>query len=410
MWRLQGFVILAALLFSTPFRANTLHGIPPGSLSIDFGPGHGATLPLQDFLDHLIVLMTVNGHPGLKFAIDTGSANSMIDRATAVKIGLPLSDRYQPAGGVGSQLLLLPLSQPVDAAMGGITLAGLRFAEMDFSSWDDRLGLHLDGTIGNDVLQDCVVHIDYVRQSLDLMDPATFHPPGRDATVLPLAFLSVPSVDAEIGDGRNASIPVNLMVDTGGVHALSLPYFFLRNHPDLQIAQGGSFTRVDGVGGIIEESIYKLGDLNLGGIVIAHPSAIIPNHIKGSPGVATMGEEILQRFDVTIDIPGRNLYLKPNANYGDPFLYVDSGLDLCATGPGLRTFVVHRVTPDTMSDHAGFKAGDVLMVIDDTSLNGLSMNGVRRLLHALKPYKITVNRGGKLITLDFIRNNGSASK
>jgi hypothetical protein len=50
------------------------------------------------------------------------------------------------------------------------------------------------------------------------------------------------------------------------------------------------------------------------------------------------------------------------------------------------------------------------MVIGDTALNGLSMNGVRRLLHDLQPLKITVNRGGKLVTLDFVRDNGPESK
>jgi hypothetical protein len=73
-----------------------------------------------------------------------------------------------------------------------------------------------------------------------------------------------------------------------------------------------------------------------------------------------LGNQLLERFVLTIDYPRERLYLSPGRRIDQRFRFDRSGMSLLASGRDLRTFVVMNVIPGSPADLAGLKSGDVI--------------------------------------------------
>lgn len=115
-----------------------------------------------------------------------------------------------------------------------------------------------------------------------------------------------------------------------------------------------------------------------------------------------IGNRVLNRFDVILDLKDMNLFLRPNTDYDKPFknyghdiLYVDR-TDI------YDGFVVTGMRIGGEAEKAGLKENDILIAIDAAPLKELSRKEVNRLLNDTgKPHILSVQRSGETHELNY---------
>jgi S1-C subfamily serine protease len=94
------------------------------------------------------------------------------------------------------------------------------------------------------------------------------------------------------------------------------------------------------------------------GIAVAEAGAFSWPRIMG-----ILGNGILRRFNLSIDLQQKKMFLKPNQAYGDVFEINCSGLELVLDATFSKV-IVDRVYPQSPAGAAGLKVGDAIVQID----------------------------------------------
>ena len=142
--------LLCALL---PIAAGTLHAAD--------------SLPFQ-FRDGMVwVKVAVSGQSRpLNFLLDSGAGRSVIDLATARRLGLKLGSA-QPVLGVGGQAVAYPVKD-FDARASGVPIASSLLA-LDLSNPSRACHQRIEGLIGAYFFREHIVQVDYAAQLLRLL-------------------------------------------------------------------------------------------------------------------------------------------------------------------------------------------------------------------------------------------------
>jgi membrane-associated protease RseP (regulator of RpoE activity) len=158
-----------------------------------------------------------------------------------------------------------------------------------------------------------------------------------------------------------------------------------------------------GVGNGESRDLYvRLRGLRIGPYEIDRPILALSTDTEGSLSNAdlgvNLGGNILSRFTVIIDYPGRRLILEPNSRFQEPFASDASGLVLKAQGADFKTFTVDGVVPNSPATGAGLQVGDII-----TAINGLPVRkyALWELQDEFKKsgqvYELKVKRGDTLL-------------
>jgi membrane-associated protease RseP (regulator of RpoE activity) len=142
--------------------------------------------------------------------------------------------------------------------------------------------------------------------------------------------------------------------------------------------------------------------LSFGKLVVLRPIAVLYTGTKGDNASreydGLIGGGIFRRFKMTVDIPGRRLFLEPGPNVDEPFDMDMSGLEILADGPDLKTFLVDEVRPDSAGAKAGILEGDTIEAIDGQRAQELGIDEIHRLLRKDGgSYDVTVLRKGMAV-------------
>jgi hypothetical protein len=224
--------------------------------------------------------------------------------------------------------------------------------------------------LGREFFASLVLTIDYANATLTLTNPSVFEAaPGAQALPMTMRQGAFPNVEASV-DGATGSFDI----DAGSANGLLLTKAFSDAH-----GIRGEMTKtvaVDaghGVGGALGGVAGRVSTFTLGDAKFDNPVAIVTDAKGGAfatPGLGgNIGYDVLHRFTLTIDVPGRMLYLTRNAAFGDPFAFTRSGLFLNRDGGKL---VVTLVSANSPAQRAGVRAGDVLVALDGKPVNSLT--------------------------------------
>ncbi|KUG08417.1 hypothetical protein ASU33_09630 [Solirubrum puertoriconensis] len=339
----------------------------------------------------IVVPVMLNGRGPYYFMLDTGVGTSLItDPRLRDSLGLRLGQRFLVAG-VGEEAPLVAFqTDSVRVQLGdkasspSITFLLLSDDIFDLSSY---VGQPIHGILGADVFRSFVVEVDAEDQMLILYDPARFQAPrGRRWTYLPLDIEGDKSyINTEVALNDSVRIPLKLILDTGAGHALSietgsdarltLPPKRLRTHLGRGLSGDvhGYLGRVRGM---------RLGRYYLTSLITSFPDDQAVRAKVEVPRNGNVGFELLKRFNVIIDYPHNKLWLKPNALYRDPFEHDMCGLELLATGPQYRRYVVQRVEPGSPADKAKIKPRDEILSLNLAPAESFSLTQLSRLLHS----------------------------
>jgi len=285
----------------------TLH-FPAGKDSIE--------VPFEVESGWMVIPVGVNGSRPLRFVLDSGAgAAAITNPAITDSLNLNIVGKMQVRGaGGGGAPAEVSVAENVTFNIGGIELANANLA-----IHASRSGV--DGVIGLPIFAKLVVEIDWEKQVIRLYEPAKYNYSGP-GKVLPLTFdeggrpYTMASVTA-----AEKTIPVKLVVDTGGSHTLSLE---VGANSEIQLPAGATKT-VLGRGGSGEITGYsgRTRALELGGQTFKDVPTIFPDSSSGTAGLngrqGNLGSGILRRLKVIYDYSRKQMIVEPNKFFNDSF-------------------------------------------------------------------------------------------
>jgi predicted aspartyl protease len=338
--------------------------LPPSADVKDYrfaGGASGQAVPFKYRSRHLFIPARI-GDRGREvlFLIDSGASMTVIDSSIAAQMGLPLEGRMPGAGAGGMTDFTL-------TRMPGFSIAGIEFSEQTAISFPVA-GLlrqfdetEIGGILGYDFLSRFITKIDYERELISFFEPDSLAPRVGETTLeAPLVhnIFSLPvTIDAAAGA---------FLLDTGANSSLVMGGFAEKN--SLVAGRRTLDMAIRGAGGDEKAALCRFDSLRIGGVTIVNPVLAITSSKKGISAIESVngivGNDILERFTVTLDYKRQQVLLEKNGRFGESFFKDRSGLELARRED--RSIVVVAVIPDSPAEEAGIQSGDILLTVGGT--------------------------------------------
>jgi hypothetical protein len=339
---------------------------PKGSVHFPDGKT-SVTFPFELLANGVFVQVQVNHKGPLTFELDTGSFNSVVAAEIVGELGVPTSGTIQGMGS-GTTFTASSLPKLEMVLPGGLVLSTSAGSAIPMAGLSSLIARRFDGVIGFDVLRQLIVKIDYAGQTVTLYDPEHFRYEGT-GEILPFTLWSDydPQVEGALSIPGLPPLPVRIVLDSGaGGTILTTP--FVEAHRLKEAMNTLASPDVGAGGGESTKWVGRAASLRIGSQTILRPLVALSTDTMGSLAHAdfdvNLGGNILRRFTVVIDYPGRRLMLEPSSGVHEPFASDASGLVLKAGGADDKTFTVTGVVPSSPAADAGIQVGDVISAVD----------------------------------------------
>lgn len=298
--------------------------------------------------------------------------------------------------------------------------------EMNFSP---ILGIPVHGIIGYDLFKDFVVDINYGSQTIKFIDPAYYTPKkGRKYETIPIwLHHNKAYIKGEVQLEDNPNVPVKLLVDTGSSDAV---WLFQDDEKGLGIPDKNYEDYLGkGLNGQIFGRRTKVKRLKIGSFILSDAKVAFPNmesfgdlqNIGDRNG--SVGGEVLRRFNIVFNYPGREVTLRKNSNFKLPFQYNLSGLELQHNGMRyiaerianangvvrkdtdsfgtvqilmqnttrlslVPEIVVSAIRAGSPAAQAGLREGDVVLAVNGKSIHRYKLQEVLKMINQKKGKRI----------------------
>lgn len=394
-------------------------------------------------INNLIVIpLEINGYE-LSFILDTGVSKSILFNLTS-KDSISFNDvKKIKIRGLGS-------GEPVDALLSSnnkfkinnITSNNqqLYIILKDAFNISSKMGTTIHGIIGYDLLKDVIVRINYAKKKIDFYNPKTYKKSVcRKCEVFPLQFYkNKPYIDVnvQVDTVSNTTIPVKLLIDTGGSDAV---WLFEGSKKEL-VTPKKYFKDIlgEGFSGTIYGNRSRIKKIKIGSFNINEPtvsfldslSTFNARQFKERNG--SIGGDILKRFKVWIDYPNKRVILKKTASLKKGFYYNMSGMHIVYDGQELvkekaqsrivdsynsnnqtsknhiismistyhyqfkSKYKIDKIVKNSPAYHAGFMVGDVVKKINGKPAHQFKYAEIIDMFHKKpgKKIKMEVERTG----------------
>lgn len=369
------------------------------------------TIPFELHSNLIVIPVRVNDGVDLKFILDTGVRTSILTNSIYVD-GLPNADdrviNLMGAGNYGP--ITAYVSNNINIDLPGVSADdnAMLILKEDYLMLENYLGTRVHGILGYEIFSRFVVEIDYINRQLTLHKPEHFKP-RRSYTAIPFTiedtkpYIRVPY---KVNDTTYANL--KLMVDTGASHALMLNTF---THPAINVPKkhlAGYLGR--GLSGEIFGCMGRVQEVQLGKYTVEDIIASFPERSEAYNEIiervnsnGNIGGSMLKRFKVIFDYGRGIMYLRKNRWFRKNFEYNMSGIDLIAVGPLLETYVVGKITKNTVGERAGIQEGDIVLSVNGMSFPELTLSTFSGLVSKRpgKRIRMRIMRNGQVIKKKF---------
>jgi hypothetical protein len=300
--RSYGSVATSDAAFAIPQNRRIVDHFPAGATK--------AQLPAQ-FLDNGFpfsgggkeVVVRVNlGDRAVDLALDSGASGIYLNRDLVKELGYEM---------IGDRAIVPKLN------VGPIELDNVVVQTHSFQS-ETGVGVRLMGLLGFDFIADAVVHVDYLNERLDAIDPDAFHPKElADAWELPVDLDDqVPVAPAQVGNAVG-----HFLIDTGSF-ASFVTERFAELHPrdvadrgfGTQLAAADPDEYVETVTQKVRLRPVQVDKFVFGGTGFMHP-VIFRDESQWLPGSiidGLVGQDFLHNYDLYFDYLYNRVFVVPN--------------------------------------------------------------------------------------------------
>jgi predicted aspartyl protease len=344
-------------------------------------------LPFTYINRFIVIDVLFNGSLPLKFILDTGAENTILtQKEIAQALNLRFQRKIAVYGADMSQELTAYLISGVRMDLGGqlvLPNRSMLVLEEDYFRFAEIAGVSIHGIIGADILKRFVMQINYQRQIVTFYDPNYFQPPREHrATSLPVVFhrhKPYLQLNTQLSP-TDSTRTFKFLIDTGA--SLSL---LLHTTADSSLSLPGGVLPANigiGLGGYLQGAVGRISGLQIAGQSLTQVIAYFQERSDSLDTDITfdrdglLGNQLLERFELTIDYPREHLYVSPGRRINQRFRFDRSGMSLLATGRDLRTLVVMNIIPGSPADLAGLKSGDVIKSFNGWGSTWLELGSV----------------------------------
>jgi hypothetical protein len=374
-------------------------GMPASEVEVRSADGR-ISIPFELKNNHVIIPISVNGSK-FDVILDTGMPMDGLmlygtDRVE--KLGLKYADFKALIGGAGGE----GKDMEADVASGvTIDVADLRLknATTIVAPPLHHFTSYHDGVIGASLFNNFAVDINYDDGRIELYDPESYSPPAKAVSV-PLTFEhNVPYVDVTVTTDKGREIPLNVVVDLGASHGISLN---VDTTDDIDVPARAVRTVIGrGVGGEVRGQVGRIRNLDLGGVSLTDVVATFPDSDHQHPGGmnsrnGNLGDGVLKHFNVTFDYAHKRMLLVRNDQFGEPFEWDMSGMRMQPDeDAALR---IESIIDDSPAAKAGLAVDDVVTHVNGREVTPDNVFEIRKQMkRAGEVLEITATRAGKPI-------------
>ena len=355
------------------------------------------SFPFTVFTGGVVLLKArINDFPdSLNFILDTGSGGISLDSSTCVRLRMtPQPSDKTILGIAGVRQVKFLYNQVLH--LPGLTVDSLNFHVNDYDILTSVYGEKIDGIIGYSFFSRYIVQINYDSSRVSIWSQGNFRYPRGGYMLRPI-IASLPILGAVIKDAR--TVFARFYFDTGAGLCSLLSTDFVKDSSLLDSRKKIYYTSAQGLGGKATMRLTTLKDLRLGPYRFHKVPAYVFDdqyNVTSYPNLGGLvGNDILRRFNVTLNYDRRIIYLLPNTHYRDQFDYSYTGLGLYWINGEIR---VGDVMKDSPAEKAGFKEDDIVLAIGNSFSNNIQT--YKTMLQNIGDrLKIIINRKGELMQL-----------
>lgn len=356
-----------------------------------------------ELINNLIVIpIQINGSDTLHFILDSGVQNMLI---TEIGIGDSLSVNYLKEielSGLGDGEKLIAYASP-DNNFNISGIIGhhqdLLILKEDIFHLSSRFGLRIHGIMGYGIFADFVVKVNYETKTIRFYDKKTYkYKANKKDIIIPIEIINLkPYIWANLQQNSlspsdTTTIPVKLLIDTGGGHAIWLD---ISSNEKLQIpiknkeAYLGRGMRGDIKGYLGRSNKLTLKNIELQNITTAFPDSTSIAMVKGQGDRnGSLGSEVLRRFHVIMDYSKNRMILRPNRNFKDNFNYNMAGIEISTPVPGAAIYLVSNIEKNSPASKLNIEVNDQLISINGTSITKFTIHQIYELFRSKEGRKI----------------------
>ena len=357
-----------------------------------------ATLPAYVESGHVFIEATIGDNEPALFVLDTGASINVLTPEAAKALNVQTQGALK-ATGVGEEQPGVSLAKVPTLHVGPATLSDQNFAIVPLPSLTANVNgdtREAAGLLGYDFFRRFLVTIDYHNERVTIEPLRECAAPSATAVPLFLDGDRIPKLRAKLN-----GVDVLWSVDVGAATPLSLAPS-VAEQLGLPESAGALYVRGGGVGGVSRERLFIFDRLEIGPHRLSNPLAGVSEQKSGAfaePGFAgNLGYPTLRNFTPKFDYECRVLELPKSEVFGTSEPPDRAGIIWRKQDDG--SWRVLHVVPNSPGERAGLEVGDLLLALEDESLDALTRERFWE-LHARPAgttLKMRVKRGEKAVS------------
>lgn len=339
------------------------------------------TIPFRMIRNMVVIKLRINNKGPFNFIMDTGVGLMVITDPTLVdSLNLPYKHAVKLHGfgdGDDCEAYFTPVLQ-VDIpglVSYNVSAAILKKEHFGLSNY---AGIPIHGLLGYEFFNNLAVKVNFQDSSLTVYRPKDERL-YKGGEKIPITIENnKPYIEANVNLPDGCVKKSKLVVDLGAGHPLSL-----ENMADNNEIPKNSLLSNLGIGfnGPISGYISRISEVELGkyrikNLISSFPltDSVVNKVCKNRDG--NLGIGVLKRFTVVFDYFNKCIYLRPGANFKDPFEHDMSGLEYYAGGEDYKHVVISRVEPGSAGDEIGLEKDDEIMSINLKPIDKMSLEDI----------------------------------
>jgi PDZ domain/Aspartyl protease len=335
----------------------------------------------------------------LNFILDTGSGGISLDSGTCRRLRLsPQQSDKTILGIAGIRQVKFLYNETLH--LPGLKVDSLDFHVNDYDILTSVYGDKIDGIIGFSFFSRYIVQINYDSMQISVFTRGTFRYPRGGYMLRPI-IAGLPIVGAELKEDskRHSS---RFYFDTGAGLCALLSTDYVADSNLLDIRKKIYYTQAQGMGGKANMQLTTVKEVKVGPYRFRNvPTYLFDDqyNVTSYPSLAGLvGNDILRRFNVTLNYERRSIYLLPNSHYKDLFDYSYTGLSLYWENGEVRVGDIMQGSP---AEKAGLKEGDVVLAVSNNFSNNIQ-TWKNLLQNAGEKIPILIKRNTELFQLKLV--------
>lgn len=304
----------------------------------------------------------------LNFVLDTGSGGISLDSSAVERLKLPTALSEKTIRGIAG------VKRVSFAYNHTLTLPGLEVKNLDFHINNYELltsvyGVRIDGIIGYSFLRRYIVHLDFDKRQMEVYTPGRFKYP-RGGQLLKPNFSTLPLLQANVEDSK--TFLNRFIFDTGAGLCFLLSRDYVADSAVFKSKRKFYPTQAEGLGGKKQMEIAVMKSIKIGNYKFKK----VPVHVfeddynvTNYPSLGGLiGNDLLRRFNITLNYPEQSIHIKPNNHFDDSFDYSYTGLGIYLIDGQIKVVDIIEGSP---CDKAGFKTDDIIFSIENNASNNI---------------------------------------